>query len=256
MKLHFIGTGSGITSLKRNHSSILLSSNGHNLLIDAGDGISKALLSQEIKYNSIHSILLTHFHPDHLGGIASLIAQMKLSDRTEPLTIYTNNKLVESLENYLNINYLFAENLGFKFEIAGFNENETITVSNELQITARQNSHIKPKDDLKNYGQIKFVSNSFCFLAENNKIIYTSDIGSKEDLYLFKEISADYFIVESTHVSLKEIYDAYDILKPGWLFLTHIEDADENKIEQFISESILNKYENIKAAYDNLIIKA
>ena len=72
MVITFIGTGSGEASLKREHSSILISSEKFNLLIDTGDGISKAILKAGIDFNSINGIIFTHLHPDHYSGLAVL----------------------------------------------------------------------------------------------------------------------------------------------------------------------------------------
>ena len=236
MKLQFIGTGSGKTSLKRNHSSILISSSKHNLLIDAGEGISKTLLSQNINYNSINSILFTHYHADHFSGIASLITQMKLSGRKNPLTIFTHKKLIDTLQYFLNSCYLFEEKLGFDFTINGFEEKEKIIINEKINFTAKQNSHIKKTELLKTYNHINFISCSFYFEVENKKIIYTSDIGTADDLLLFNEKETDYFITETSHISLEEIYSFHKTQNLKRLFLTHIGDENEEKISEFISK--------------------
>jgi len=254
MKLQFIGTGSGKTSLKRNHSSILISSSNHNLLIDAGDGISKALLSQNINYNSIDSILFTHYHADHFSGIASLITQMKLTTRKSLLTIYTHKKLIEPLKSFLNNCFLFEEKFGFDFKIIGFTKNEKAIVNAEINFTARKNSHIKKKHELKNYKRTNFLSFSFYIEAGKKKIIYTSDIGSGDDLLLFKEKDADYFITETSHISLEEIFNFYKIQNPKRLFLTHIDEENEEKISAFISKLNNSDKKRIVAASDKLSI--
>ena len=75
MNIVFIGTSSGRTSLSRFHSSLFFEHPKFGLLIDAGDGISKALLSAGKNQNDIDIILFTHFHADHFGGIAGLVTQ-------------------------------------------------------------------------------------------------------------------------------------------------------------------------------------
>ena len=74
MKIKFVGTSSGKASLNRFHSSLLLSSENYNLLVDAGDGISRALLVNGINFNSINGIIFTHLHPDHFSGLPALIS--------------------------------------------------------------------------------------------------------------------------------------------------------------------------------------
>src|SRR5690606_40471278 len=80
MEIKFVGTGSGQTSLNRYHSSFLINTGGFNLLVDAGDGVSRALMHQKVLYNFIDGVLISHFHPDHYAGLTSLIVQMKRSE--------------------------------------------------------------------------------------------------------------------------------------------------------------------------------
>ncbi|MCK5087559.1 MAG: MBL fold metallo-hydrolase, partial [Melioribacteraceae bacterium] len=98
MKVTFIGTGSGKVSLERFHSSILVSKKNSNLLIDVGDSISRALLNLNISINSIDQILISHNHADHYSGIASLVTQMKLLERSKPLKIFTHQLLSDNLK--------------------------------------------------------------------------------------------------------------------------------------------------------------
>lgn len=254
MKVTFIGTGSGKVSLERFHSSILVSEKNSNLLIDTGDSISRALLNLNININSIDHILISHNHADHYSGIASLVTQMKLLDRSKPLKIFTHQLLSDNLKLFLNSTYMFEEILGFDLEIIGYNFNTTININSNLKITPRQNSHITNKHKLTDYKQIAFVSSSFLIENHSKHILYTSDVGSIEDLYLFKDFNLDYLITEFTHISLKEIKEAAEELNPKKIYLTHIEESaaltnDWNKL--------LNKSEQKKfiIAYDGLQIE-
>jgi ribonuclease Z len=129
MKIKFLGTGSGQTSLNRFHSSFLISSSNHNLLVDCGDGISKAILKQNINFNSIDSILISHFHADHFAGLPSLLTQMKLSSRKNDLTIFVHSSEKDFLEDFIFHSYLFKERMTFNLKIISFDEETEIKVS-------------------------------------------------------------------------------------------------------------------------------
>ena len=79
MKIIFLGTSSGKVSVTRNYSSILFSSGEYNLLVDAREGISRSLVKNNISFDSVDGILLTHLHPDHSAGLPGLIIQMKMN---------------------------------------------------------------------------------------------------------------------------------------------------------------------------------
>ena len=255
MEITFIGTGSGQTVTKRNHSSILIKSVNHNILIDAGDGISKALLNLGIGFDSIDSIVFTHHHADHFSGIASLITQMKLVNRTKPLGIFTHKNLTPSVAALLNSVYMFNEILGFDLTINGFETGEKISLNNYISFITKKNLHIFQKENLKQYPPGIFVSSSFLFELEGKTIFYTSDIGSKDDLYLFEDQKIDYFITESTHTTLEDIYKALGKVDPEKLFITHIDEKVEQALEKWYSDLNENKKEKVIICYDGYSFK-
>ncbi len=230
MELTFIGTGSGKASLKREHSSILISSKKFNLLVDAGDGISKAFLKAGIDFNSIDGIIFSHFHPDHYTGLAALIVQMKMYNRTESLSIYVHEDLVNVIRNFLINSYLFPERLGFKIIYEPFTIKKSFIVNDEIEILADQNSHLTELTEYENYSNISFACLSFLFKVGVNKIHYTGDVGGKDDLYLFIEMKADIFITETTHISFDEILIAAERINPTKIILTHITEENESKL--------------------------
>ncbi len=233
MKLTFVGTGSGKTRTDRFHSSLLFSINGFNLLVDAGDGISKALLFAKVDFNSVDAILFSHYHADHFGGIASLFTQMKLTARTERLKFYTHKSLVKPLTEFLATTYLFLETAGFEVEINGFEFDEKFKITHGLNAVAKQNNHIKNSHgvDAEN---ISFVSSSFLFEIDNKKIFYTSDVGAPEDLLLFENEKINWLITETTHVTTAEIQAAVEKLNPQKTFLTHIDEEDESELNNWV----------------------
>lgn len=252
MELIFVGTSSGKTSLTRFHSSLLFKTNSSNILIDAGDGISKALLNQHITFNSISDIVLSHYHSDHLAGLTSLLTQMIINNRTEALKIYTHSELIKPLNSFLQTNFLFLKTLNFEVKIIGFNFNHQIILGESFKFTAKQNSHITNKHGL-NIVDLAFLSSSFLFQIKDHNIIYTSDIGSSNDLYLFNEYVSDIFITETTHVTLEQIEDAVTILKPKITYLTHID--DELKLKGWFEKLPADKSKIIIIAEDGIKLK-
>ncbi len=238
MKLTFIGTGSGKTALNSFHTSVLFTKNDYNLLIDTGDGIAKALISAGVSFRSIDSILISHTHADHFAGIASLLTQMKINGRTEPLNIFIHSAFPDFLKNFINVSFLFQETIGFELNILGYEFDRSFKLENDLEILPKQNSHIRNKDNLTNYNRLEFVSSSFLIKSNSVNIFYTADIGSKNDLFLFDKFSVDYMITETTHIDLNEITDAVKIINPIRCYLVHINDEEllKNEINKLSSD--------------------
>jgi ribonuclease Z len=227
VKITFLGTSSGKTSSKRFHSSLLFSFEKYNLLIDAGDGISRALLNCGIKFNSIDGILFTHLHPDHFSGLPALIVQMKMMNRKEPLEIFVHESLVKVVQDFLINSYLLPEKLGFEIHYKTFQDDKWFNITEKFSYKAKKNSHLVDLEKYHNkYPSLSLYSASILFESEGKKIIYTSDIGSEEDLFLFGETVPELFISEVTHISFQALLEKIKSLKADKTYLTHYSDDD------------------------------
>ena len=82
-----LGCGGTIPLHDRWLSSFLLRLNGKSILIDCGEGTQIALKQAGYTFKPIDAILFTHFHADHISGLAGLLLTMGNEGRTEPVTI-------------------------------------------------------------------------------------------------------------------------------------------------------------------------
>lgn len=234
MRIKFLGTGSGLTSLKRFHSSFLVSTQTQNILIDCGDGISRAILNQKTNFNSINSILISHLHPDHYTGLPALITQMKLTGRKNDLCVYIHSFNKKFIEDFLLNSYLFDDRMGFITKIISFDEETVIELGDDLSFTSKLNSHLEKYRTKELEHKLGFVSLSFLFNDSENSCIYTSDVGSGKDLFLFNQ-KVDWFITESTHIELKNLLQVFERLNPKKIILTHIADDFEQNLTVFLN---------------------
>jgi ribonuclease BN (tRNA processing enzyme) len=86
--VRFIGSGDSWGSGGRFQTCILIDSDGRRCLLDCGASSLIAMRAQGIDPNSVDTILLTHFHGDHCGGVPFLIMDAMLgSRRTAPLVV-------------------------------------------------------------------------------------------------------------------------------------------------------------------------
>jgi ribonuclease BN (tRNA processing enzyme) len=58
-----------------------------SVLIDAGDGILRDLLSNKLDHNQVKGIIFTHGHFDHVGGLHSLLGFLRMKGREELLPV-------------------------------------------------------------------------------------------------------------------------------------------------------------------------
>ena len=171
------------------------------MLVDCGDGISRAILNQNISFNSIDCILISHLHADHYAGLPSLLTQMKLTGRNKVLSVFVHSSEKDFIEDFILHSYLFKERMSFEFKIIPFDDEREIKVNENFNFTARLNSHLDKykKYDIEN--KLGFASLSFLFKDDENSLIYSGDIGTEKDLYLFNQ-KVDLFITETTHIKV------------------------------------------------------
>lgn len=82
-----LGTGGMMPLPGRWLTSLLVRYNGSSLLIDCGEGTQITLKEHGFSYKPIDTILLTHYHADHVSGLPGILLAMANSERTDPLTI-------------------------------------------------------------------------------------------------------------------------------------------------------------------------
>src|SRR3989338_6220547 len=92
IEITFLGTGCMQPTKARNHSGILLTSGGENILLDCGEGIQRQMKIAGIRPAKITRLLITHWHGDHVLGIPGLLSSMGADrigqDEEQVLQIY------------------------------------------------------------------------------------------------------------------------------------------------------------------------
>lgn len=110
-KLIFLGTGAAIADSNQQNSQIYLEEGDHHILVDSGN--SPIILHERgVDILRITDLILTHFHPDHVGTIPQLLMVMWLQGRRQPLHIYGLRDTLDRVEEMMNL-YLWREWPGF-----------------------------------------------------------------------------------------------------------------------------------------------
>jgi len=87
IKIVFLGTGSAIPTLSRNHNSIYFRYKERNFLVDCGEGTQRQMRKAKLNLCKITDILITHVHGDHIFGLPGLLHTMSKSEYNKKLAI-------------------------------------------------------------------------------------------------------------------------------------------------------------------------
>jgi ribonuclease Z len=88
INITFLGTSQAIPTARRNHTSILLQYNEENILVDCGEGTQRQFRKARLNPCKLTRLLITHWHGDHILGIAGLLQTLLLNGYNRKLYVY------------------------------------------------------------------------------------------------------------------------------------------------------------------------
>ncbi len=138
--LLLLGTGA-MQPLPDRYLSATLFRVGASLnLIDCGEGTQVAMRQFHWGFKALDTILLTHFHADHIAGLPGLMHTLAHSGKTEPLHI------VGPAGTYQVISGLFVivPALPFEVHIHEASDGETLKLPSGVMVTAIEGEHRGP----------------------------------------------------------------------------------------------------------------
>jgi ribonuclease BN (tRNA processing enzyme) len=139
----------------------------------------------------------------------------------------------------------------FEIRYKTFRNDQRLKIMEDFSLIARNNSHLHNLNKfLEKYPSLSLYCGSFLFEERNRKVIYTSDIGSEEDLFLFSEYVPDIFISETTHISLSNIIEKIIKINPGKVYLTHYSEEEIPIINEILASLPANLSDKVKLARD------
>ena len=83
-----LGSSNAVPKIDQENSHLYAEGGNKRILIDCGDNALVSLQKKGIDPNTVTDLILTHFHPDHVGSLPNLIMGMWLEKRALPLTIH------------------------------------------------------------------------------------------------------------------------------------------------------------------------
>ena len=100
--LIFLGTSSAIPDEDHENTHMVVTGIEQTILIDSVGNSILRLKHAGVDHNDLTDLIVTHFHPDHVSGVPSLLMNMWLLGRRHALNIYGLQYTLERLENMMD----------------------------------------------------------------------------------------------------------------------------------------------------------
>lgn len=253
-----LGTSGTVPLPRRWLTSCFLRINGKCVLIDCGEGTQIALNSHKLSFKSIDTILLTHYHADHISGLPGLLLSMAKSDRTEPIAIYGPKGLEEVLDGIMKIARYVPFQILYKEYIDDVEEIEL----KEMKVKAFKVQHSVPcfgyqftiergrKFDPLKAEALGLPVNLWGKLQKGNEVIYEDNTYTPDQVLLEERKGLKLVYVTDTRPVpiIKEMSHEADLLIAEGMYgdIEKEENAKKNKHMMMQESALIAKEANVK----------
>lgn len=150
-ELIVMGVAAATTDLAHENTHFLLRGDQSTILIDCPAKALQRTLSMGIPLDGIGEMILTHFHPDHVGGFAGFMLDSWLMGRKAPLRVFGPHHTLKQIGDTM-MGYAWGDWAGFypiSFTHLVHEESAEVLENEDFRITASPVHHYVPTVGLR-----------------------------------------------------------------------------------------------------------
>jgi ribonuclease Z len=229
-KLIILGSSNAIPSLEHENTHMVLVTQNHTILVDCASNPILRLQQAGIGFQALTDIILTHFHPDHVGGMPLLLMDMWLLGRRTPLNIYGLHHTLDRMETMMGL-YTWDEWPNFfpvNFCRIPADPLSVVMDNSDVRIYASPVKHFVPNIGLRI--ELKPEARSLAYSCDTEPCSTVFELAKNVDV-LLHEAAGDF----AGHSSAAQAADVARTADVGELILIHYPTgnlASGNLIEQ------------------------
>ena len=176
-----------------------------SILIDAGDGALRDILSNNLDLHQLRGILITHGHFDHMGGLYSILCYLRMIGRQELLTIFIPPDCMEVLAIVDDFKRFYQDTIPFIIVCYELQPREKFH-SADMEVEPFPMVHCGSIEDKGILDQIPAMGYRITY--KNETIAITGDTGTEADLKEFVT-GVDLAIIDATYKDIENLDLAY-----------------------------------------------
>lgn len=200
MIAHLIGTGSANAGPDRTTTMLVIEHDGQTVLVDCGGDAAQRMQACGLDPVALDAIILTHEHPDHIGGYALLLEKLWLMGRRDPISVYGLGPTLEKARALFRV-FDTAHWDGMperRFTEVAFEPKASVLDLRDLRVTATPVDHPVPTiglrfetaDSVLAYSCDTAVCDSVVELAKGAQVLIHEGTGSLPGVHSSPEEAA------------------------------------------------------------------
>lgn len=103
LSVTILGNNSAVPAFNRHPTSQVVSHDGHNYLVDCGEGTQIQMIKYKIRRGRISHIFISHLHGDHYFGLVGLLNTFGLLSHKQELHVYGPAPLQQIIEMQMKV---------------------------------------------------------------------------------------------------------------------------------------------------------
>jgi ribonuclease Z len=248
--LTFFGTSAAAVSVERAFSCIGIKDGGDMMLLDCGDGSIRNLVRFGVDVREISSILITHFHSDHLSGLTQVVEAMSMKKKQTSLNILGPAGLTEYFSTVQRITNV-AFHRKFQINLKELSPNEKFRTG-DRSVSTFEMDHTLPCLGYRVESDGKVIS----FTGDTQPCGSLEALGKNADAFIHEATFLQKDLDkarESKHSTPIEAASTAALANSVKLILTHINDDYEEPQEMLVEAK--QEFQEVLVAYDGLRIE-
>lgn len=195
MKLTVLGSGTGIPHATRGSSGYWLEAENGSLMLDCSASSIRRIAEYGLDWPNLHAIWISHFHLDHVGGLAPFLAGTKhakgMEKRTKPMRIFGPTGLVRLIDAFNEANNYRLFEQPFPVEVVEVEPLEKFEIMPGLEAVGLSTPHTPESLAIH--------------LREREKVfVYTADTGFSETISSFAK-DVNVLVMECSYLRDKPV---------------------------------------------------
>lgn len=215
-KVIILGSASAVPDASHENTHMFVEAGDRGILVDCPGTPIVRLEQAGVDRSRITDIILTHFHPDHVSGLAPLLMSLWLVGRKNSMNVYGLSPTIDRAEKMMEL-YEWKQWPNFypvNFVRVPAEEGALVLEDEAVRVQSSPVQHLIPTFGLR-----------FTFLRESKTLVYSCDTEPSETVCRLAE-GADVLIHESTgsgigHTSPEKAGQIATQAKAGALYLIH-----------------------------------
>lgn len=138
MRTVFLGTSSMVPTKRRNVSGVFCEHHGDCYLLDCGEGTQRQMNIAGLNRHRVNTVLLTHWHGDHVSGLVGLLQTKEKIPDPDPVTVVGPKGTKERMHHLLR-SAVF--NVSYEISVVEVDQGSKIIRNDSTVVTVDQVDH-------------------------------------------------------------------------------------------------------------------